>query len=565
MQDNAGVGLAAAEALFFALDTPGYGTLSFPQIEMLNFALMIWHAQYAGQTIDDYDEFAENVRQRTFDMLRDMGGTVENVYSYIGIIGLDAFKHFLILRQVKIENIHATLAVIRSFSAIWGDIRTRHIKDRYRLHMRQVEAGTKNIPRPFEISVLHSSIAQVNLDSSNSDSTSRHLPGPSLDMYLLVDAAPVVWNTMVRTVAASRQQGIFNSSNGATSITREGWAKVAGDIWHEFTKLEGVDIPTSLESLLQDGRAHKILAVLSTYQNLQREIIGVFLQQYESGQYALSNNLGGSSFDLEARSNLGDEGNANSVMPLVFPIVNSRTNLQRNNVRNESEGRAMPVNSEEMYSSADVDKEMPIRNGGSGWKEVTYDTLFTDEYLNASGPMKSSDISSNSNRPSRNQRKIDLDDNSRLPVAAQGASVLNKISETKTTRKNISNVRSKAILTEEIRLYNETYDEQKLVVADLKDPNIGRSGNKEIQVESKEPRGASKDAKELQAGSSTFTVERKLRAPEVHKLSPVLVRDVENLLKESKSRGPTSTSHIVEENIIGSGANNKAPYAKSQS
>ena len=74
--------LAAAEALFFALDTPGYGTLSFPQIEMLNFALMIWHAQYAGQTIDDYDEFAENVRQRTFDMLRDMGGTLENVLLY---------------------------------------------------------------------------------------------------------------------------------------------------------------------------------------------------------------------------------------------------------------------------------------------------------------------------------------------------------------------------------------------------------------------------------------------------------------------------------------------------
>ena len=381
--------LAAAEALFFALDTPGYGTLSFPQIEMFNFALMIWHARYAGQTVDDYDEFAESVRQRTFDMLRDMGGTLENVYSYIGIIGLDAFKHFLILRQVKIENIHATLAVIRSFSAIWGDIRTLHIKDRYRLHMRQVEAGTKNIPRPFEISVLHSSITQVNLDSNNSDSTSRHLPGPSLDVYLLVDAAPVVWNTMVRTVAASRQQGIFNSSNGATSITREGWAKVAGDIWHEFTKLEGVDIPTSLESLLQDGRAHKILAVLSTYQNLQREIIGVFLQQYESGNYALSNNLGGSPFDLEAR-NLGGEGNANSVMPLVFPIVNSRTNLQRNNVRNESEGRSIPVNSEEMYSSADRDKEISVSNGNSGWKEVTYDTLFTDEYLNASGPLKSS-------------------------------------------------------------------------------------------------------------------------------------------------------------------------------
>ena len=111
-------------------------------------------------------------------------------------------------------------------------------------------------------------------------------------MYLLVDAAPVVWNTMVRTVAASRQQGIFNSSNGATSITREGWAKVAGDIWHEFTKLEGVDTPTSLESLLQDGRAHKILAVLSTYQNLQREIIGVFLQQYESGQLRVIEQLG---------------------------------------------------------------------------------------------------------------------------------------------------------------------------------------------------------------------------------------------------------------------------------
>ena len=69
---------------------------------------------------------------------------------------------------------------------------------------------------------------------------------------------------------------------------------------------------------------------------------------------------------------------------------------------------------------------MPIRNGNSGWKEVTYDTLFTDEYLNASGPLKSSDISSNSKKPSRNQRKIDLDDNSRLPVAAQDASVLTR-------------------------------------------------------------------------------------------------------------------------------------------
>ena len=145
--------------------------------------------------------------------------------------------------------------------------------------------------------------------------------------------------------------------------------------------------------------------------------------------------MGGSPFDLEARSNLGGEGNANSVMPLVFPIVNSRTNLQRNNVRNESEGRSIPVNSEEMYSSADRDKEISVSNGNSGWKEVTYDTLFTDEYLNASGPLKSSDISSNSKRPSSNQRKIDLDDSSRLPMATQNASVLNKISESKTTKR----------------------------------------------------------------------------------------------------------------------------------
>ena len=53
-------------------------------------------------------------------------------------------------------------------------------------------------------------------------------------------------------------------------------------------------------------------------------------------------------------------------------------------------------------------------------------------------------------------------------MATQNASVLNKISESKTTRENTSSVRSKAILTEEIRLYNETDEERKLVVADLK-------------------------------------------------------------------------------------------------
>ena len=287
--------LAAVETLFFSLDTHGYGTLSFPQIEMLNFALMTWHVQYAGQTIDNYDEFAENVRQRAFDMLRDMGGTVEHVYRYVGIVGLDAFKHFLILRRAKVENLNATLAVIRSFSVIWGDIRTLHVKEQYKLFLRKVEIGTKNIPRPFEISVLNSATGRTskenNNDNDNSNNNNDHLVGPSLDIYLLVDAAPAVWRTMIRTVAASRQQGIFNSSNGATSITRDGWAKVAGDIWHDFTKLDGVDTPSSLESLLQDGRAHKILAVLSSYQNLQREIIGLFLKQYVHGNYALSNNF----------------------------------------------------------------------------------------------------------------------------------------------------------------------------------------------------------------------------------------------------------------------------------
>ena len=77
----------------------------------------------------------------------------------------------------------------------------------------------------------------------------------------------------------------------------------------------------------------------------------------------------------------------------------------------------------------------------------------------------------------------------------------------KQQRENTSSVRSKAILTEEIRLYNETDEERKLVVADLKNPNIGQSENKEIQGESKHSNGASKDLKELQAGSSAFTGE----------------------------------------------------------
>ena len=120
----------------------------------------------------------------------------------------------------------------------------------------------------------------------------------------------------------------------------------------------------------------------------------------------------------------------------------------------------MLVNSDEMYSSADRDKEISSSNGDGGWKEVTYDTLFTDEYLNASGPLKSSDISSNSKRQSSNQRKIDTDDSSKLPMATQECQRAQQDSESKTTRENISSVRSKAILTEEIRLYNETDDEQ---------------------------------------------------------------------------------------------------------
>ena len=569
--------LAAVETLFFSLDTHGYGTLSFPQIEMLNFALMTWHVQYAGQTIDNYDEFAENVRQRAFDMLRDMGGTVEHVYRYVGIVGLDAFKHFLILRRAKVENLNATLAVIRSFSVIWGDIRTLHVKEQYKLFLRKVEMGTKNIPRPFEISVLNSPTGRTSKENNNDNDNSNnnnddHLEGPSLDIYLLVDAAPAVWRTMIRTVAASRQQGIFNSSNGATSITRDGWAKVAGDIWHDFTKLDGVDTPSSLESLLQDGRAHKILAVLSSYQNLQREIIGLFLKQYVHGNYALSNNFTSSNnnvyVDMEDdmnNSNMGGGGGDNSVLPLVFPIVQSRNILDR--MKNNNNEPMLALNDNSYYDidpfnsmANDTDIGTVVAENGSyydetpanrmqnnnnksnnvnkdnRWQEVTYDTLFTDEYLN---DLKHGDNNSKSLK-------------SKPPFVGS-------------TRRNTH------VLTEKVQLVEKVVKEYEMVLSELEEPVKQEVGREDRNFQIDESKQTLKMAKSSPLIKISNDKKTKTRTPEkndmveTHKLSPVLLRDVEKLLTKvnavrSRSNSYNDNSNGIAFDSISNSSNNKNAY-----
>ena len=110
-------------------------------------------------------------------------------------------------------------------------------------------------------------------------------------------------------------------------------------------------------------------------------------------------------------SNMGGGGGDNSVLPLVFPIVQSRNILDR--MKNNNNEPMLALNDNSYYDidpfnsmANDTDIGTVVAENGSyydetpanrmqnnnnksnnvnkdnRWQEVTYDTLFTDEYLN---------------------------------------------------------------------------------------------------------------------------------------------------------------------------------------
>ena len=350
--------LGAAETLFFALDTAGRGTIDFPQVEMFTLALLNWHLQFAGEIATRFDDFDETLRQRTFDTLRDMGATTEGAYHYVGVVGLDAFKHFLLSRGATTQCLRATLKVLTAFGSKWGLLRTKASK-RDAFHLDEpYPAHVQNVPHVYELAVGHGRrTSQGNTDV---------LPAPSsFDAYLLLDAPPIVWDAVVKNIARARQRSMFHGLHAQTKIdgratlgmTREEWSRIAGDLWRRYTESDGVQKPQSFEQLLQDGRAHRVLGALSDYDDYRSAAVDLFVSGTLPETLHETPNSSGSTLPTY-------EEDGATIMPLLLPAVFPRGHEAPEAPASLLADGPYITNAEE--------------NGREQWTEITMDNLLPE-------------------------------------------------------------------------------------------------------------------------------------------------------------------------------------------